>query len=51
MNFNVNQGDYTSEDNILAHYRFEAGSGSVVNDISGNGYDINLFNSPSWVSL
>jgi antitoxin (DNA-binding transcriptional repressor) of toxin-antitoxin stability system len=38
------------EAGLIALYDFEAGTGTVLNDITGNGYDGNFVNSPTWVT-
>ena len=35
-------------DGTLVHYTFDEGSGGVLHDSSGNGYDGTLQNSPTW---
>ncbi len=37
-----------SETGLLANYNFEEGSGTTTADITGNGYDGTLINSPTW---
>ena len=37
-----------SEPGLLALYNFEEGSGTTTDDLTGNGYDGTLMNSPAW---
>ncbi len=39
-----------SETGLLAYYNFEEGSGTTTRDITGNGYDGTLMNSPDWTA-
>ncbi len=36
--------------NLVAHWKFDDGSGATAQDSSGNGYDGTLFGEPTWVS-
>ena len=39
-----------SSANLVAHWSFDQSSGTVLTDNSGNGYNGNLVNSPTWVA-
>jgi len=36
--------------NLVAHWKFDDGSGATAQDSSGNGYDGTLFGEPTWVA-
>jgi hypothetical protein len=36
--------------NLVAHWKFDDGSGTTAQDSSGNGYDGTLFGEPKWVA-
>jgi hypothetical protein len=38
-----------SDANLVAYWRFDEGSGSTTQDVSGNGWIGTLFNSPTWL--
>lgn len=38
------------ERGLIAYYRMDEGSGSVLNDSSGNGHTANMLNDPQWVA-
>jgi len=48
IDLSANFGDYVSSANVLANWRCEDGSGTNLEDSSGNGYDATLTNGPIW---
>jgi Tc toxin complex TcA C-terminal TcB-binding domain/Concanavalin A-like lectin/glucanases superfamily len=40
---------FSTPANLLAHWKFEEGQGSLANDASGNGNHAILFNDPLWI--
>ena len=36
--------------NLVAHWKFDDGSGGTARDSSGNGYDGTLFGDPQWIT-
>lgn len=48
IDLSANFGDYVSSANVLANWRCEDGSGTNLEDSSGNGYDATLTNGPTF---